>query len=81
LLKTNGLGNGYKNRWINWLTNPLSICTWIIKFLVWKIEFDEIDFCRLHRQYSNSIFQTKGQLISKGHFGIINSSKKWTWKL
>ena len=25
-------------------TVPLSICTWILKFLVWKIEFDELDF-------------------------------------
>ena len=23
----------------------------------------------------------KGQLLSTGHFGVFNSSKKWTWKL
>ena len=23
---------------------PLSICTWILKFLIWKIEFDKLDF-------------------------------------
>ena len=23
---------------------PLSVCTWFLKFLVWKIEFDDLDF-------------------------------------
>ena len=34
---------------IIWMTNrnqpfPLLICTWILKFLVWKIKFNELDF-------------------------------------
>ena len=29
---------------ISCLTPVLLICTWILKFLVWKIKFDELDF-------------------------------------
>ena len=41
---------------------PLFICTWLSKYLVWNIEFDELDFCRLHRQGASSSKWTKNQV-------------------
>ena len=38
---------------------PLSICTWILKFLIWKIEFDKLDFL------SSSNLISAGYTVSK----------------
>ena len=54
-------------------TVHLSICTWILKFLIWKIEFEELDF--LSRL--NCIFA--GFTSSKIQFKLEKNQVCWTW--